>query len=163
MSAVAGQVHAYDSIWSISVLEHIPGDGDRDAMPILWEALRPGGRLLITVPVDRQPWDEYRDSDFYDLDVPAGERGFFFQRWYDKAAIEERLLGSIHTAGVRMEWFGEREPGHFAAYEDEWRARGHARTVDDPREIVDHYADYPDWDAMPGRGVAGLAIDKAQS
>jgi SAM-dependent methyltransferase len=161
VSAIAQDRDAYDAIWSISVLEHIPGDGDREAVRVLWDALRPGGRLILTVPVDRQAWDEARGTDTYGLGVPADERGHFFQRWYDRAAITERLLAPIPEADVRQEWFGEREAGHFAAYERDWIARGIPAVVDDPREIADHYRDFPTWEAMPGRGVAGLVIDKA--
>jgi len=39
--------HAYDAIWSISVLEHVHGEyDDREAIAWLYAALRPGGRLL---------------------------------------------------------------------------------------------------------------------
>lgn len=157
---LAGTTNTYRTIWSISVLEHIPGDGDRDAMAVLWRALQPGGRLLLTVPVDRHAWDEHRPEDAYQLGVPRDERGHFFQRWYDEAAVNDRLLGGLEGATVSTRWFGERTPGRFAAYEGEWLRDGYARTVDDPREIVDHYAEYPSWASMPGQGVAGIVIEK---
>ena len=161
VSAIAGRLARYDHIWSISVLEHIPGEGDHEAIQTLWQALRGGGRLLITVPVDRTAWDEFRDHDVYQTGVPREARGYFFQRWYDEAAIHRRLLGGIDSASVDIEWFGERVPGHFASYERAWIERGYRTTVEDPREIVDHYSRYRNWVDMPGRGVAGIAITKA--
>jgi SAM-dependent methyltransferase len=161
VSVIADVRAAYDSIWSISVLEHIPGDGDGEAIDVLWDALRPGGRLIVTVPVDRAAWDEFREFDVYGLGVPTDGRGFFFQRWYDAATLKQRLLGRIDGADVRLHWFGEREPGRFAAYEDRWRTRGIDVIVDDPREVADHYRTYPDWESMPGQGVAGIVIRKA--
>lgn len=151
----------YDVAWSISVIEHIPQDGDIEAVDLMWRALRPGGRLLITVPVDRRAWDEYRDHDTYQLGLRDEGAGYFFQRWYDAAAIRSRLLSRVGGGRVALEWFGERDPGHFEAYEREWLARGYTRTLDDAREIVDHYREYPDWESMPGRGVVGIAVEKA--
>lgn len=160
VEAISGSSATYRSIWSISVLEHIAGVGDVGAMRLLWNALLPGGRLLVTVPVDRRSWDEYRAHDVYDLGVPRDERGFFFQRWYDEQSLRSRLLDGLSGAIVNVSWFGERTAGRFAAYERDWIERGYARTVDDPREIVDHYAEFPSWASMPGQGVAGLMIEK---
>src|SRR5262249_23327292 len=50
----------FDGIWSISVIEHISGAYEDDrAVRMMYEALKPGGRLILTFPVDRSAWDEY--------------------------------------------------------------------------------------------------------
>ena len=95
VSAIEDEHGQYDSIWSISVIEHIPDDGDAEAMRLMYEALAPGGTLIVTVPVDRRPWDEYRGNDAYSLGVGAGPQGTFFQRWYDEPAIARRF--SAHS------------------------------------------------------------------
>jgi SAM-dependent methyltransferase len=150
----------FDAIWSISVVEHIRDDGDLSAMETMWRALRPGGRLIVTVPVDRRGWDEYRDVDTYGLGTPEAGGRYFFQRWYDADAIERRLIASVGTRPRTIEWFGEREPGTFQRYERDWMARGHACTVEDPRRIADDYRPFHDWTAMSGQGVAGLSFVK---
>jgi SAM-dependent methyltransferase len=157
---LAGDTRRYDAIWSISVVEHIPGDGDRGAIRQLYEALAPGGRLLVTVPVDRRAWDEHREVDTYRLGLPRGPQGYFFQHWYDEEAIRDRLLGDIVAAGgqIRTEWFGERQAGRFAAYEQEWIRRGDALTVDDPLEITRGYRTFERWADMPGQGICGIAV-----
>jgi SAM-dependent methyltransferase len=160
VSAIAPEQDTYDAIWSISVLEHIPGDGDTEAVRVLWKALRPGGRLIITVPVDRTAWDEFRSTDIYGLGVPADERGHFFQRWYDRNAVADRLLLPIDQPPAHIEWFGEAQAGTFAAYEQDWLHRGLSRVVDDPREIADHYREFTSWEEMPGQGVAGFVVEK---
>jgi SAM-dependent methyltransferase len=160
VASLRGTREAFDAIWSISVLEHIASDGDSDAVGILWDALRPGGRLLVTVPVDRNAWDEYRDHDVYGLGLDGTGGRFFFQRWYDEAALRSRLLAAAPGATVTLEWFGEKVPGSFQAYEQAWIRLGHAVTVEDPLLIARDWQPYPGWDAMPGQGVAGICIEK---
>jgi SAM-dependent methyltransferase len=160
VAALAGDPRRYDAIWSISVVEHMAGDGDREAMALMYDALAPGGRLLVTVPVDRRAWAEFRDSDIYGLGLPREPEGYFFQRWYDEASVRGRLIDPIGPDRVSVEWFGERVPGRFAAYEREWIRRGHARTVDDPLEIARGYRSFAGWAEMPGQGVCGIAIEK---
>ena len=150
----------YDSIWSISVLEHVHGDyDDRDAIAWLYSALRPGGVLVVTVTTDRVFWDEYRESDPYGLDRTDAGR-VFFQRWYDLTSIRERLLDPLPGAAALLSYFGETRPGAYKAYEAEWLRRGLRRSVDDPHEIAMNFREYPDWEAMPGAGVCGIRIVK---
>ena len=158
VSAIRGSDQRYDSIWSISVIEHIPEDGDIDAMQLMYAALAPGGALMVTVPVDRRTWDEYRPEDVYGLGIASNADGRFFQRWYDESTIVRRLLDPLGPVDVQVEWFGERVAGRFADYENDWRRRGRERTVDDPREIADWYASYGEWGEMPGQGVCGIVV-----
>lgn len=158
VSAIQGLDQRYDSIWSISVIEHIPEDGDIEAMQLMYAALAPGGTLIVTVPVDRHAWDEYRPDDVYAMGIAPGQDGIFFQRWYDETTIVSRLLDPLGPIDVHVEWFGERVAGRFAEYETDWLRRGRERTVDDPREIADWYSSYRAWGDMPGQGVCGIVL-----
>ena len=160
VSAIEGLDQQYDSIWSISVIEHIPELGDAQAMQLMYKALDHAGRLIVTVPVDRHAWDEYRQDDVYHLGVASGPKGRFFQRWYDESAIASRLLDPLGPIEVHLEWFGERVAGRFAEYENAWIRSGRERTVDDPREIADWYSSYRAWADMPGQGVCGIVVRK---
>jgi len=151
----------FDCIWSLSVIEHIAGPyDDREAMRRLYAALKPGGRLIITVPVDRQAWEEYRSVNYYGVQVAAGTHGYFFQRFYDCDSLYQRLIEPTGQAPRCLQWFGERERGHFVAYVQRWQRNEYACTVDDVRVLIDHYTEYDSWEAMPGAGVCGLVIDK---
>jgi hypothetical protein len=71
-----------------------------------------------------------------------------------------RLLEPIGAGSAVLEWFGERTPGRFASYVDNWLETGAAATRADGLEIGRHYRQYPAWDQMPGQGVCGIAITK---
>lgn len=158
--ALRERPEAYDAIWSISVLEHIHGDyDDRDSIAWLYSALRPGGTLAVTVTIDRVFWDEFRDADPYRLEKNASGP-VFFQRWYDLAAIQERLIDRLPGATASLAFFGETKPGAFKAYEAEWSRLGLRRSVEDPRDIAEGFREYPSWEAMPGAGVCGIRIVK---
>jgi len=151
----------YDLIWSISVLEHIAGDrGDTEAIRRLYGALAPGGRLIVTVPVARKYEIEMREHDEYGLGTPGAGGTYFFQRLYDEAAIHRRLIEPSGGAATQIEWWGERTPGRFRAYEKRWIAEDHRCTVDDPEEVAREYRTYRTWGEMPGLGVCGIVMDK---
>jgi SAM-dependent methyltransferase len=87
---------SFDHATSISVLEHVGGEGgDAAALTELARCVRPGGRLAITLPHAPVFWLEFRRSSTY---VDEGERDVhgaaFFQRWYDDAEIE-RLVAAV--------------------------------------------------------------------
>jgi SAM-dependent methyltransferase len=152
---------AYDTAWSLSVVEHIAGAyDDREAVRWMFDALKPGGLLILTVPVDRRFWIEYRDIDHYGTQAPLENGKYFFQRFYDAQALHSRLIESIGHDPVTTRWFGEKTPGRFHAYVARWLQEGIAATVDGPREIADHYQLFDSWEAMPGVGVAGLLFQK---
>jgi len=151
----------FDCAWSISVVEHIAGDeGDSDAVSRMFAALRPGGRLIVTVPVDRTFRLEYRDHDAYGL--ANGNGPFFFQRLYDELALERRLIARVGVAPSVVGWFGERVAGTWDAYEADWIARGAAVTATDPERMAAGYCEFASWADMPGVGVCGLVFDKPQ-
>ena len=101
---------SFDHATSISVLEHIAGEGgDAAALAELVRCVRPGGRLAITLPHAEESYVEYRESPAY---VDHGERDdrgcVFFQRWYDDAAVERLILGApalqlVESSVVRLQ------------------------------------------------------------
>lgn len=164
VDALTGREGRYDAIWSISVLEHIEGRYDeRHALALAWSALRPGGRLAITLPVGPAFTIETRAQDPYGTQQPRADGMYFFQRIYDKKALDSRISGTLNASPQHEEYFGERVAGTFAAYEARWMARGIEETVADPQFIAEHFTRYPSHAAMPGMGVAGLCYVKAGS
>jgi SAM-dependent methyltransferase len=70
-----------DFVTAISTIEHIPGDGDTRSMAEFVRVLRPGGRLVVTVPTAAN-YIENETTFYY-----AG-----FERRYDPAALQTRLF-----------------------------------------------------------------------
>ena len=80
----------FDAAYSVSVIEHIPGDGDRRAMEELERVLRPGATLALTFPFGERFREEFVHHGLYGQRY-QGEP-IFFQRVYSLAAVHERLL-----------------------------------------------------------------------
>ena len=152
----------YGVVWSLSVIEHIAGDtGDTEAVGAMMDALDPGGRLILTFPVDQTYREEFMEFDPYGTQPrdPTG-RGFFYQRFYDLESIERRLLRPLGLRAAAMRWFGEKEAGFYARYEERWFSEGRPWVVDDPLHVVEGFTEYESFDRMPGMGVCGLMVEK---
>jgi len=77
---------SFDHAYSVSVLEHIPEPGDEQALRELARVVKPGGRVVVTLPSAREYREDWRDAPVY-AEQAAGDR-HFFQRWYDQARLE---------------------------------------------------------------------------
>jgi SAM-dependent methyltransferase len=101
---------SFDVITSISVVEHIPDD--RRAIQKMWDLLRPGGRLLISVPCAAKASEEFINLNEYEL-IDADENGFvFWQRYYDEGLIEDRIF-SVTGKPYRCEIYGEKQANSY--------------------------------------------------
>lgn len=79
--------NSLDFISVISTIEHIPGDGDTRAMAEFVRVLRPGGRVVVTVPTSPQ-YVEAESTFYY----------YGFERRYDAPALRSRL----HRSGLTL-------------------------------------------------------------
>ena len=101
---------AFDLIYSISTVEHIPDDGDSAAVKDLFRVLAPGGRLLLTVPWAAEAVHEYVAPDYIywsDFSTSAGEK-VFYQRRYDANTLRERIIEAAPWADVRVTYMAEK-------------------------------------------------------
>ncbi len=151
---------SFDLISSVSVIEHIPGDGDTALVERLWALLRPGGRLLLSVPCSAAPFEEYLDVDPYGL-YPADSDGFYFgQRFYDSRLLSERIF-SVTGAPSEQIVYGERSPERFFS--------NRLAKVNDPnypfwREadwLAANFRYFHSIDELPGLGVVAMEMVKA--
>lgn len=151
----------FDAIWSISVVEHIEGVyDDSDAVRMMYQALRPGGRLILTVPVDREFRIESSDQQQYGTQPMQSDGKYFFQRYYDAEAIISRLSGPIGQEPTIIRWFGEYQRGWYDRYRASWAQRGLRWGVEDVKEIGRHFCEFDAWDRMPGMGICGLMYER---
>jgi SAM-dependent methyltransferase len=103
---------AFNKVYSISVLEHIPGEGDSECMKEIARVLRPGGLCLLTVPFAPQSREEFRRAkDFYWSSKSGDVRedgDVFFQRRYSELDLQKRLIEPSGLSVRRIGYFGER-------------------------------------------------------
>jgi SAM-dependent methyltransferase len=78
---------SFDHAYSVSVLEHIPEPGDEEALRELARVVKPGGRVVVTLPFADTYREDWRDAPVY-ADQGGSSGRHFFQRWYDEARLE---------------------------------------------------------------------------
>jgi SAM-dependent methyltransferase len=82
---------SFDVVISMSVVEHIEGEGgDRQALAEMWRLLCPGGLLVVSVPFGSTYVSQNREGFSYFEDGHA-RRHQFFQRIYDTSSLEAAL------------------------------------------------------------------------
>lgn len=159
LEALSFEAHSLDLVLSVSVVEHIADDVS--ALRAMWRLVRPGGKLLITVPVAAEAFEEYMDIDPYGAS-PLGPDGWSFaSRYYDEDDLRRltRVVGEPTNTAV----FGERKRGRFFAMRRRkwldpdypyWR---------EPYTMASDFGRFPSISALPGVGVVGVEWVKATS
>lgn len=96
----------FDYISLISTIEHVEGDGDSTAIAELARVLKPGGRLVLTVPYN---FERFKDFWITDNTYTAAYRGspLFYQRHYDDQALTRRLIDPSGLKLTKKLIFGE--------------------------------------------------------
>jgi SAM-dependent methyltransferase len=79
----------YPFVYSLSVIEHIPGDGDTRAMQEIARVLAPGGMALVEVPLRYQYKELFRKYDSKGFPLPE-ER--FYERHYSPASLSRLMV-----------------------------------------------------------------------
>ena len=105
---------SFDCVYSLSVIEHIPNDGDSACCAEIGRVLRPGGRAVIEVPFAQTARDTHVARSVYG----RGSNGtpIFYQRHYDPTAIWERLIQPSGLTLRKAYLCGER-----LAFGDQWQ------------------------------------------
>jgi SAM-dependent methyltransferase len=110
--ALAYKDETFDRVFSVSVIEHISGDGDTSAMHEIARVLKPGGIVCLTVPwSDRGYIEEFHRPDLVGgYWMKPGEKGerVFYQRAYDRDSMRKRLLVHDQLHVVDLSFWGER-------------------------------------------------------
>lgn len=96
----------FDHALTISVLEHIPGDGDARALNELFRVLKPGGILHLTTNVAREARTLHAAAPVWGAAERDAEGRVFFERHYSPAGIERLLTDSWER--LAEEWVVER-------------------------------------------------------
>ena len=104
---------SFDAVACVSVIEHVPGEGDRRAMEEMRRVLRPGGVLHLTTNVGARAGAARTARTVHDTgeEQEPGAEGAFFERRYSRETLEERLIGTGWVVEAR-EYVRERRPVH---------------------------------------------------
>ena len=101
------QTGSFDAAISISVLEHIPETGDTQAIAELVRCVRPGGRVVVTTPFSEKYEEVFVNHSVYER-AQEQEAAVFYERHYDEAALQERLLKVQGARVIHLAFWGER-------------------------------------------------------
>ena len=101
--------NSFDAAFSVSVVEHIPDQGDSDAMRELVRVVRPGGLVVITTPFDSKYRETFVDGDVYERHANDATP-VFFERHHDWQSLHDRLIAPSGARLLDLELWGER-PG----------------------------------------------------
>lgn len=99
----------FDHCLSISVVEHLAGEDDAQAMAEIWRVLKPGGVLHLTTnvsPVGREVWHD--EPAWGAASTRVGQR-YFFERHYSPADLDRRLLADDWRI-LEREYCRQRDP-----------------------------------------------------
>ena len=150
---------SFDTIVSISVIEHIPGFADRDAIASLWNLLKKEGTLFLSVPCSQEAFEEHINFNEYGILQSSQDRFVFGQRFYDEALLQERIFTIT----------GEPESYRIWAEKDKGTLRRNRYQKFDspaypfwkePLFMGKYCQDYGDLAALPGWGVIAMEFKK---
>lgn len=159
ISAAPFEPGVFDVVTSISVVEHIPQD--TQAVQKMWDLLKPGGRLLLTLPCAAQTSEQYINRSEYGLLAPDEEGYFFFQRLYDQRLLEERIF-SITGQPRQHVIYGERSPGTLRRNLDRKMGDPYYPYWREPYMMGQDFCYSKELGELPGEGVIALEFEKGK-
>jgi SAM-dependent methyltransferase len=147
----------FDVVTSMSVLEHI--EDDTAAVRRIWEVLKPGGRLLLSMPCAAIAERQLINVSVYGFLKPDADGYFFHQYLYDDRRLQERIF-SVTGSPASFEVYGEKMPGtHRVAYERKW-TDGTYPFWKEPWHMAVQFQRYASIASLPGEGVVLLEFVK---
>jgi SAM-dependent methyltransferase len=148
----------FDLITSLSVLEHIPDDGA--AVAKMWQLLKPGGVLILTLPCMAKAQDQFISQDQWGVLRNQVDDGYvFWQRLYDRQSLEERIF-RITGAPQQIAVYGEKIAGAHQKNSRRKRADAYYPYWKEPYMMATDYRLFDRLEELPGEGVVGLRLVK---
>ncbi|MDP2976008.1 MAG: methyltransferase domain-containing protein [Anaerolineales bacterium] len=150
---------SFDLITSMSVIEHIQDDAG--AIRKMWDLLRPGGVLLLSVPCAARASEEHINLNDYGL-MGADDQGFvFWQRYYDDSLLQQRIF-SITGQPRRSRIYAENKAGNYSRNVEQKRANPYYPYWREPFMIGQEYAFQQRLCDLPGMAVIAMEFVKPE-
>jgi SAM-dependent methyltransferase len=83
---------SFDHCVCVSVVEHVPGEGDTQVLAEIWRTLKGGGVLELTTNVSRESGEIFVDEELYGEASRRIAGKVFFERRYSERDLQDRLL-----------------------------------------------------------------------
>lgn len=148
---------SFDLITCLSVLEHIPEDNA--VIKTMWTLLRPGGKLILTLPGNAQPLEQYISHNPHGVLNPGDDGYTFWQRYYDRERLESSIY-SVTGMPTYISVYGEKKCGLFFRNATMKRLLGSYPFWREPYMIATEYQSFSSIDELPGEGVVMLEFIK---
>jgi len=138
---------SFDVVYSMSVLEHVAGEGgDSTAVAELLRVLKPGGLLVLSVPFGSSYVEQKRVGFAGAARKTGDQQVYFFQRIYDAAAFEQRIVRRLAGASdLKLTTIQRTRP---------WISRGFGALGENLRGLLGGLN--PVFSAMGNRSVEGV-------
>jgi len=151
---------SFDLITCLSVLEHIPED--KAAIKTMWTLLKPGGKLILTLPCMSHPLEQYISHNHYEI-LNSGKDGYtFWQRYYDNKQLESSIY-SITGTPTYISVYGEKKKGLFFRNTSMKRLLGPFYPFwREPYMMATEFKYFSSVDKLPGEGVIMLEFVKQE-
>lgn len=150
--------NSFDLVTSMSVIEHI--SDDNAAIRKIWDLLKPGGKLLISLPCASEAFEEYMNLNDYEL-YQVDKNGFvFFQRFYDEKLLQERVF-SVTGKPLRYQIYAEKQAGSYQKNETEKRTNPFYPSWRNPFMMGLQYDFKTRISELPGIGVIAMEFVKS--
>lgn len=151
---------SFDTITSISVIEHIPEPHDLSALEQIWQFLRPGGHLFISVPCAAEAFEEYLNFNEYGVLRTENDGFVFGQRFYDEDLLQSRIFRILGQPN-RVKIFGETRLGNSLTNRSQKVRGGSYPFWRESLMMGEEYCYFEQIREMPGLGVIALEFIKA--
>lgn len=153
------EIESFDTITCISVIEHIPQEGDLQAVKKMWSLLRRGGRLLLSVPCAKEAFEEFINFNEYGLLEPDKDGFVFGQLFYDEQLLEDHIF-KITGKPIRYSVYGEKKFGLFIKNRDDRMTNSNYPFWREPYMMGVEYAYFSSIAALPGWGLVTMEFIK---
>lgn len=148
---------SFDIITSISVVEHIPEN--KSAIQKIWELLKPGGKLVLTVPCAAESYEVHVNTNHYGLYEGDDSGNYFLEYVYDDALLNDWIF-SITGQPTAQSVYGEKQKGWLhEEIVNRWNKK-FWKYWREPNLMIENFQKYSSLADLPGEGVISMEFIK---
>jgi hypothetical protein len=131
---------------------------DVGTIKYLWDSLKPGGTLVLSVPCASSALEEYAHKELSNSDKLSGTE-LFVRRLYDMRLLKTRILDRLDQP-KRFAVFGEVRAGSYRKHLLRRANEGTASDWRDSMVVGRDWRCYPGIQDLPGEGIITMKFMK---